>query len=133
MKLPGGILPRRPNAGSDAEVGRQIVVVLKSQAIFPPFESLHPKSAFRHNKSPQRGDFWWRLVDREGFEPSTLALRGPCSNQLSYQSKRAREYIGKAKEIKFFIKADFLIAPFFAFKKNIVYKWKCALRKFFLF
>lgn len=26
------------------------------------------------------------MVDREGLEPSTLGLRGPCSNRLSYQS-----------------------------------------------
>jgi len=24
------------------------------------------------------------MVDQEGIEPSTLGLRGPCSNQLSY-------------------------------------------------
>ena len=28
------------------------------------------------------------MVSREGFEPSTPGLRGPCSNQLSYRPRR---------------------------------------------
>ena len=45
------------------------------------------KEPFQTLISGRKTDHKLHMVSREGFEPSTPGLKGPCSNLLSYRPK----------------------------------------------
>ena len=45
------------------------------------------KNAAMSNKKRPLGSYFIQMVSREGLEPSTPGLKGPCSNLLSYRPK----------------------------------------------
>ena len=45
------------------------------------------KNAAMSDKKRPLGSYFIQMVSREGLEPSTPGLKGPCSNLLSYRPK----------------------------------------------
>ena len=45
------------------------------------------KNTAMSNKKRPLGSYFIQMVSREGLEPSTPGLKGPCSNLLSYRPK----------------------------------------------
>ena len=57
------------------------------------------------NKKQPYGCFIFQiLVSREGLEPSTPGLKGPCSNLLSYRPRRLLYYIAVLRFWQYFLR-----------------------------